>query len=177
MNSLILVLPGTTVCYTVDTDACIKLTGFVLLQERPEGPTRLIGYWSTLLSEKKTDLTTTHRECLAVVWAVLMLRSYFKGSPFTVRTEHKALQWLLTASNAPGNLARWTLRLSEFALNMVLCVSIKCQAAGAMQRLSTDGKDKKKGENRIPVLKTDKHVHRRQNWTRLRSLGELQRTD
>lgn len=69
-------LPSLNGRYTTDTDASDKNIGCVLLQEQPEGTTQPIGYWSRTLTPSERAYGTTHRECLDVVWPVLLLRPY-----------------------------------------------------------------------------------------------------
>ena len=82
----VLALPKAEGKYTVDTDACDLQVGCVLLQEQEDGTNRPVGYWSRTLTKPEKAYTVTERECLAVVWAVLLLRPYLEGARFTVRT-------------------------------------------------------------------------------------------
>lgn len=98
----VLALPRGKGRYTVDTDACNEQVGCVLLQEQPDGVKRPIGYWPRTLTTAERAYGTTHRECLAVIWAVLILRPYLEGTRFTIRTDHDALRWILNMSDATG---------------------------------------------------------------------------
>lgn len=49
-----------------------------------------------------------------MVWALFLLRPYLQGTRFVVRTDHKALRWMLHMDGAHGRLVRWRLRLAEF---------------------------------------------------------------
>lgn len=52
-------------------------------------PDRLgIGYKP---ASKRKNLDTTHRECLAVVWDILLLRLYLEGPRTTLRTDHHTI--------------------------------------------------------------------------------------
>lgn len=51
----------------VDTDACGRQIGRVLLQVQPDKSVRPIGYWSRTKTPAETRYETTHGECLAVV--------------------------------------------------------------------------------------------------------------
>lgn len=73
---------------------------------------------SHTVADKERELTTTHKECLAVVWAVTLLRLYLERTRFTVRRDQEALGWILTMANATGKLARWRLRLFKFEFNI-----------------------------------------------------------
>lgn len=92
----ILDLPRSEKKYTLDTDFCGKQTGFLLLQEKQNGYTRLVVYWSHTLTDEKCYLATTHYEYLAVFWAVTLLQPYSDRTHFTVRTEHGILRRLVT---------------------------------------------------------------------------------
>jgi len=134
----VIALPRGTGKYTVDTDACDRQVGCVLLQEQLTGPDRPIGYWSRSLTSAEAAYDTTERECLAVVWAVTMLEPYLQGTRFTIRTDHEALRWILTMTDAKGKLERWRLRLSAFDYDVVHLPGVKHQAADALSRLETD---------------------------------------
>lgn len=85
-------LPRATAHYTVDTNACDIQIGCVLLQKPRGGRDRSIGNWSRTPDEPQKKLETTHKESLAVVWAVLLLRPYLEGNRFNIRTDHEAFK-------------------------------------------------------------------------------------
>ena len=86
LNPPILTLPRIGRRYTIYTDACNVQIGCVLLidQEDENSTIMPIGYWSWSLSQAEQGYHTTERECLAVVWAVLLLRPYLEGADFTI---------------------------------------------------------------------------------------------
>lgn len=49
-------------------------------------------------------------ECLALIWVVLILRTYVEGNRFIIRAEHHALKCILDRKEGAGHLARWRLR-------------------------------------------------------------------
>lgn len=75
---------------------------------------------------------TTHRECIAIVRAVLLLRSYLDGARVTSRTDHDSFKWIPNLSDASGRLAQSRLRLSEFDFGLVHRASVKRHAADAL---------------------------------------------
>jgi len=135
----ILALPRADGHFTLDTDACDRQVGCVLLQAQPDDQMRPVGYWSRTLTAPERNYSTTERECLAVVWAVLLLRPYLDGVRFTVRTDHSALRWILNLNDTTARLTRWRLRLMEFEFEVVHRKGIKHQAADALSRLETSG--------------------------------------
>jgi len=86
----------------LDTDASAGQVGAVLLQEQRDQSTRPVGYWSRSLNAAERTYSTTERECLAVVWASLLLPPHIVGTRFTVRTDHAALKWMRHMDGAHG---------------------------------------------------------------------------
>jgi len=103
----ILGLPMKDRPFMIDTDASSYQLGASLLQqqdeERPNDWTP-IGYWSKSLNDAERNYTATERECYSVVWAITILRPYIEGLKFHVRTDHEALRWLMTLTDASGRL-------------------------------------------------------------------------
>ena len=151
----VLALPRPNGRITIDTDACAYQVGCVLLQEQEDQTVKPIGYWSRSLTDAERRYDTTQRECLAVVWAILLLRPYLEGTRFTIRTDHSALKWLLNLADSSGRLARWRLRLTEFEFDIVHRAGIKHQAADALSRLETTSTDETELRDEIPTLTED----------------------
>lgn len=138
--------------YTVDTDAYQKQIGCVLLQMQPDGTNRLIRYWSHSLNDAKSAHDTTICQCLAVIWAVVLLRTYLEGCWLTVCTDRDALKWTFKFTGSTDKLACWWLRLSGFECDVVHCKGLKHQAADALWRLKSNGTDQALIKDDILVL-------------------------
>lgn len=124
----------------------------MLLQEQPEGTERPIEYWSRGLNGDELGYGTTYREYLAVLWAILILRPYFEGHRFTIRTGHAALRWILNMGDVSVKMARWSLGIEEVELDIVHRPGVKHQAAGALWRVQTNGADTSPLMDYRPVL-------------------------
>jgi len=148
----VLALPRAGYPYTLDTDACDHQVGCVLMQEQEDGTLRPVGYWSRSLTKAEKNYSTTEKECLAIVWAVLALRPYLEGVRFTLRTDHSALRWILNLSDASGRLMRWRLRLADFDYEVKHRAGIKHQAADTLSRIRTNGEDTSDLDDAIPTL-------------------------
>ncbi len=111
LNPPILALPRGDGLFILDTDASDTQLGCCLLQEQPSGDRLPVGYWSRTLLAAEKKYHVTERECLAVVWAVTLLRPYLEGIHFAVGTDHAALRWILNLSTSGGRLEHWRLRL------------------------------------------------------------------
>jgi hypothetical protein len=76
LNPPILALPRIESAFTLDTDASHHQLGCCLLQSQPDGSQLPVGYWSRGLTSAEKNYSTTEKECLAIVWAILHLRPY-----------------------------------------------------------------------------------------------------
>lgn len=115
----------------IDSSACDKQAGRVLLQEQPIGRGRPIVYWSWLLNTTECTYDTTHQQSLAVIWALLLLRLYLERCRFPVRIDNDALNSMLNLTDFTCKPARWRLCLSELESYIVQGAVIKHEAAEA----------------------------------------------
>ena len=101
--------------FVLDTDASLFAIGGVLSQIQNEEEV-VIAYASRSLRTSQRRYCTTRREMLAAVVMCTHFRSYLRGSPFTLRTDHSSLRWLQKFKNEDGMLARWYLLLGQFSV-------------------------------------------------------------
>ena len=135
----ILALPKADGQFTLDTDASSDQIGCCLFQAQSDGKLHPLGYWSRGLTSAERNYSTTEKECLAIVWAILTLRPYLEGRRFIIRTDHHSLRWVLNLADAQGRLARWRLRLQEFDYEVHYLPGRSHHGADMMSRLqSTD---------------------------------------
>ncbi len=102
----VLGLPNSRDYFILDTDASDYAIGGVL-QQVQNGFERVICYSSFALSPEQRRYCTTRKELLAVVRFSRQFRHYLLGKPFTVRTDHHSLTWLLRFKEPQGQIARW----------------------------------------------------------------------
>ena len=76
----------------------------------------VIAYGSRTLTAGEQHYSAYKKELLGMVYAINHFRYYLYGKKFIVRTDHRALEWLLKtrAQNAPSLLYRWQDVLSEY---------------------------------------------------------------
>lgn len=79
ITPLVLFLTRLTGTYALETDVCDRQVGCDLPQKQPEESEEPSGYWSRSFHDTEWDYDITHKECLPVVWAVLLLRQYVVG--------------------------------------------------------------------------------------------------
>lgn len=84
----------------------------------------------------KTKYDTTQRDCLLIVWDVLILLPYLEGIRFAARMDHISLKWILNLTESSDKLARSRLKLSELQFIVVQGVGDKHQFPDALSRLS-----------------------------------------
>ena len=80
--------------FVVDRDASLVGVGAVLSQIQA-GKEKMISYFSHRSSKAESNYCVTRRELLAVIKALWKFHHYLDGRPFTLRTDHAALCWLL----------------------------------------------------------------------------------
>ena len=124
--------------YILDTDACDVAIGAVLSQIQ-DGRERVIAYGSRTLNKSERNFCVTDRECLAVKYFCEYYRHHLLGlaEPFTIRTDHQALQWLLTMKEPKGRIARWIEALSCFNFEIQYRKGLQHGNADAMSRCTT----------------------------------------
>lgn len=92
--------------YVLDTDACESQVGCGLMQADDDKPLRRVGYWRKTLCHVERNYNTIERECLPIVWAVLLLWIYSKHARFLIRSNYSALCWVLNFTTETDRLAR-----------------------------------------------------------------------
>ena len=126
-------LPRLKEPFTVTTDASDRGIGAILQQNED-----VVEYASRILTPAEQRYSTTEKECLAIVWALEKWRPYLLGRRFYVKTDHKPLEWLKTARDPRGKLARWALRLQEFDFSIGHIPGDENHMADYLSRLPDD---------------------------------------
>ena len=98
--------------FVLDVDASGFGLGAVLSQHQ-NGHEWFIAIASRVLSNAETRYPVTKRELLAATWEMRHFR-YLLEREFLVRSDHKALEHLVSFKDPPPQIARWLQELSEF---------------------------------------------------------------
>ena len=102
----ILAFPMRDGLFIEDTDASNTSLGVVLSQVQ-WGEEKVIAFHSKALSKSESNYCVTRKELLAVIVAIRTYHHFLFGRQFLVRTDHRALKWLLKFKDPEGQLARW----------------------------------------------------------------------
>jgi len=105
-NPPVLVLPNFSKPFLIECDASGKGIGAVLMQQQ-----RPIAYFSQALKGRFLLLSTYEKELMALVSAVKKWRPYLLGHPFTIKTDHQSLKFLLEQKIGTPMQQRWVSKL------------------------------------------------------------------
>ena len=90
----VLAFPRKDCEFILDTDASFYGIGAVLSQVQ-DGVEKVICYASRKLTKYEQSYCITRKELLAVYYFITYFRQYLLGRQFKIRTDHKALTWLM----------------------------------------------------------------------------------
>lgn len=115
------------------TDASKDGIGATLTQISDDDEEHVIEYFSRRLDIHQQNYSASELECLAVVEAIEHFEVYL-SLPFTVITDHSALQWLLNFKKPKGKLYRWSVRLSVYTFKTIHKAGRQQQHVDALSR-------------------------------------------
>lgn len=120
--------------FIIHTDWSCQGIGAVLAQLDDEGNEYVVEYASRSCNPAESNYSSYEGECLALWWAIGRFRYYIFGREFTVVSDHKPLEWLLSTSALRGKLARWAMRLSEYDFTVQYREGVKHVNADCLSR-------------------------------------------
>ncbi len=106
--------PDFTKPFVLATDASAVGVGCVLYQPEPDDPDmkmtahNIVGIYSHKFTESQRRFSTYKKELYAIVMGLQRFHQYLFLKKFTVITDHKPLEYLLTNKNIPVSLQQWT---------------------------------------------------------------------
>ena len=131
----VLAFPTKNDQFILDTDASHDAIGCVLSQ-RQGGKEKVIAYASKKLSQSERQYCITRKELLAVYHFVTHFKHYLLGHKFIVRTDHRALTWMLNWKRPnTGQYCRWKEELEIFDMQVQFRPGNQHLNADALSRL------------------------------------------
>ena len=130
----VLTLPDFSRPFILATDWSSQAGAAILSQKFPQGE-RVVAYASIAMKGSQQHWSSVEGECYTVLWAIEKFRPYLHGTRFEVKTDHRALMWLLTAKNLGSKLLRWSLRLQEYDFTVTYQPGAKHRHLDALSRL------------------------------------------
>jgi hypothetical protein len=118
MEAPILVRPNFKEPFCLDVDWLTKGVGAILSQKEGRFE-RVIAYASKALTVTQKKFHPMEGECYALIWGILHFKQYLHRTHFTLKTDHKPLEWLATVSNAHGRRGRWIDLLQDYSFKIV----------------------------------------------------------
>ena len=96
-------IPGEPFILDIDVFDCVIGVVLSSVQDVCERP---ISFGNKVLTAAQRRYCTTRKELLHVIVFTRQYKHYLLGNPFTVRTNHHSLVWLVRFCNIEGQLAR-----------------------------------------------------------------------
>jgi hypothetical protein len=129
----VLVRPNFKKPFCFDVDWSPKGVGAILSQK--EGKLeRVVAYASKSLISAQRKFHPMEGECYALIWGIMHFRQYLHRNHFTLRTDHKPLEWLATVSDAHGRRGGWIDMLQDFSFKILHRPGLKHTNVDALSR-------------------------------------------
>jgi hypothetical protein len=94
----------------------------------------VVAYASKSLTSAQRKFHPMEGEYYALIWGIMHFRQYLHRNHFTLRTNHKPLEWLATVSDAHGRRGRWIDMLQDFSFKILHRPSLKHTNVDALSR-------------------------------------------
>ena len=119
------------ILYTDESDVAV---GATLVQEDEEGE-HVVYYLSSALTPTQSRWPIIEREAWAIIFAIRKLKAYLYGARFTVRTDHKPLEFLFKSEIKNVKVQKWAMELSVLDCTIEYISGAKNVQADFMSRL------------------------------------------
>ena len=127
LEAHVLAIPDFTKTFVLETDACDKGLGAVLMQSGHP-----VAYLSKPLCPRSQTLSTYEKECMAILMAVEKWRPYLHQQHFTIRTDHKSLLYLTEQRATTKLQQKALLKLMDLNFSITYKKGITNHAADAL---------------------------------------------
>ena len=96
------------------TDQCLEVRYWSSAQPTGQPAKHAIAYFSKKLLPREQRYSTVEKKCLTVKLGMQAFSYYLLGRPFTIQTDHRALQWMDMFEETNSRLTRWSVFLQAY---------------------------------------------------------------
>ena len=136
----ILRYPDFSKSFTLLTDASYSSISFILTQEDEGKFGHPVAYGGRSLTAAERNYSVSQIELLAILCGCRHFHPYLAGRRFKVITDHVSLKYLETLKMSSGRLARWSLFLMAYDMEVVHVAGKSHLIADAISRVEHDPK-------------------------------------
>ncbi|KAL0340888.1 UNVERIFIED_CONTAM: Transposon Ty3-G Gag-Pol polyprotein [Sesamum radiatum] len=129
VSAPVLALPDFAKPFVVETDACDKGIGAVLMQDH-----RPIAYLSKALGPRTQGLSVYEKEFLAILLAVTKWKHYLVGNHFVIKTDQQSLKYILEQKVDNALQQKWISKLLGLDYEVQYRKGCENKAADALSR-------------------------------------------
>ena len=153
-SSPVLVFPSDDKPYKLEADSSNFATGAILSQEGEDGKWHPVAFMSKSLSEVERNYEIHGKEMLAIIRALDEWRHYLERTKHTsqIWTDHRNMEYFMTAKKLNRRQARWSLFLSTFDFSLYHRPGKSSGKPDALSRRPDHGKGENDNEN-VTLLK------------------------
>ena len=157
----VLVFPDDTKPFKVEADSSNYATGSVLSQLGEDGKWHPCGFQSKSLNAVERNYDTHDKEMLAIIRALEEWRHHLEGTQhvFEIWTDHKNLEYFMSAKKLNRRQARWSLFLSRFDFTLHHRPGSKSLKPDALSRRPDHGKGQNDNDNVVLLKPSFFQVH------------------
>ena len=122
----------------VTTDGCLTGGGGYVSQGKDPESANVVSFWSGKWNAAQQNYPVHEQELLALVETLKRFRGVLHGTKFSVRTDHKALEYFMKQQNLSPRQHRWIDILSEFDFEIRYIPGETNGFADALSRVYSD---------------------------------------
>jgi len=136
-TALVLVSPQGLEPFRIEADSSDFASGAVLSQQLPgEEKWHPVAFYSKSLSPVERNYEIHDKEMLAIICALEEWKHFLEGArhPVEIWTDHKNLEYFMTAKKLNCRQARWSLYLARFDFRLIHCPGRSMRKPDALSR-------------------------------------------
>jgi len=148
----VLVSPQDSEPFRIEADSSDFASRAILSQQLPrEEKWHPVAFYSKFLSPVERNYEIHDKEMLAIIRALEEWRHFLEGAqhPVEIWTDHKNLEYFMTAKKLNCHQARWSLYLAHFDFKLTYCPGCCMGKPNALSRRPDHGKGASDNEDMV----------------------------